>query len=91
MLYNLLFSVQGTLQVIVSTDGMASFVTFLFNDGHGIRILEETDILIFVAGDTIRRSDYLNDIIDLQILRLKLNSFRIDGNFAIFKHQLRWS
>lgn len=73
---------KGTLQAIVSTDGAASFMTFLFNDGHGVRILEETDILIFIAGDEIRRSDYLNLIIDLQILRRKLNSFRIDGKAA---------
>ena len=60
-------------------------MTFLFNDGHGVGILEETDILIFVAGDGIRRSDYLNDIIDLQILRRILNSFRIDGK----EHKLK--
>ncbi len=71
---------QGTLQIIISTDGWASFATFLFNDGHGIRALAETELLQFEAGDQIRRSVSQNNRnFNLQTLREALSSFRIDG------------
>ena len=71
------------MQAIVSTNGIVSFATYLFNDGHGIHILKQTDLLLFSPGDGIRNITLAKSKSDdLEILRKALNSFRIDGKNA---------
>ena len=81
--FTLMIPTQGTLQAILSTDGMASFVTYLFNDGHGVGIKKNMDLLLFRAGDGIRNTTAQNQDLNLEGLRRLLNSFRIDGKSTI--------
>ena len=62
----------------MSTDGRASFVSFIFNDGEGIKASRTGDLLFFSAGDQ-DRSYRLSESSELINLRNTLNSFRIDG------------
>ncbi len=64
----------------MSTDGRASFSSFILNHVEGFRALQADDLLFFSAGGQdrshlIRRPASSN----LMTLRDTLNSFRIDG------------
>ena len=64
----------------MSTDGRASFVSIIVNDGEGLRALEADNLLSIDAGDQERL--YLlprPTLPSLMTLRDSLTSFRIDG------------
>ena len=77
---------QETLQIILATDGRASFLLLLLDDGASMEALGANGVLTFSAGDTVRisnsRPGSLNSVGDLQDT---LNLFRIDGECTIYE------
>ncbi len=67
-------SIKGVLQVILSTDGRASFATFL----HSRQNIRALGTLRFEAGDNLRRSSFEFDE------QTSLNSIRIDGKVPYY-------
>ena len=66
-------------QVILSTDGVTSFASFILNDGEGLRALESENIYSFNAGDQVRSFIYQPTMTSLRTLYEGPHSFRIDG------------
>ncbi len=82
------------MQVTLSTDGRASFASFIFNDGEGMKALRipynpsqflfstvsnTHNLIPFSTVDQTRSFLPLPDTSNLVTLRGTLDSFRIDG------------
>ena len=71
----LIYYVQITYQVVISTNSRASFVAYIYGeDGvDAVKNLQEVKLIGFDAGDTVRSAT-----VSMEILQ-PVNIFRIDG------------
>lgn len=73
---------QITFQVVLSTDGDASFAALIYEDPSDVINFPITHQVGFNAGDNSRAINILEKESDTPIIDLqRVNVFRIDGNY----------